>query len=258
MFDKKTDEWSCPAIKRVAQERDYFSPETEDLITRKVEHPGHRALEALRSGDALTDDLLSDLVIYIAVQLMRVPRKRRKGIEGLPGVLKQTIAKLKSESLALRESGNEARIEHFLSELDRIAEKYRTDPPDSVIEQIHSPWPSDRIAGAVVEMAWRHVHVPQGHFLITSDNPAYFFESLGLGRPESELTFPLASNMAVLGSRQGQQGAVFEVVARPHLVKEINRRIACGAERFIFSSRRTAWIPIIARRKEPMLSRIQW
>lgn len=41
-------------------------------------------------------------------------------------------------------------------------------------------------------MAWRLVSIPKGHHLITSDNPAYFFESLGLGQGESELTFPVS------------------------------------------------------------------
>jgi hypothetical protein len=42
------------------------------------------------------------------------------------------------------------------------------------------------------------------------------------------------------------------------IAKEINRRVASGAERFVFSSVRARWIETLATRRNPFLSRIRW
>jgi hypothetical protein len=258
MLDKQSREWSRPTISKVAQERDYYPADIERELNRQVEAPGHVALKLLRGAQPLQSSQWVDLLGYIAVMLMRVPRKRRKGWEAVPQVLESTMSRVRAEIADLRRPDNDDRVNATLVFLDRLEAKYAVTPPEEVQRQISSPWPSDRIARAVGTMAWRLVSIPLGHYLITSDNPAYFFESLGLGRDESELTFPISPSLALMGSRQGDPQTVVKVTAKPVLVKEINSRIASGAERFVFTHRRAEWIEKIALRKNPSLNRIQW
>ena len=45
---------------------------------------------------------------------------------------------------------------------------------------------------------------------------------------------------------------------RPSLVKEANRRVVSGAERFLFYHERRDWIATLADKPHPFLSRIQY
>ena len=93
---------------------------------------------------------------------------------------------------------------------------------------------------------------------VTSDNPAFFFEGLGLGSPDSELTFPLSPELALLADWQGTPFSTSVFGAKPGLVREVNRRVVSGAERFIFSHAPQPWLPKVAGKGNPYLSRIQW
>jgi hypothetical protein len=168
------------------------------------------------------------------------------------------MAQFRAEIESLRHPDNTDRVSAALNLLDRLEAQYAITPPGTVEEQINSPWPSEKIAGAIGSMTWRLVTIPRDHFLITSDNPAYFFESLGLGNDDSELAFPISPALALMGSRQGRPQTVIEVTAKPVLVKEINRRLASGAERFVFAHKNASWIKAIATKRNASLNRIQW
>lgn len=59
-------------------------------------------------------------------------------------------------------------------------------------------------------------------------------------------------------AQEGPRESLVTVQARPSLVKEANRRVASGAERFLFSHERGDWIATLANKPHPFLSRIQW
>ena len=127
-----------------------------------------------------------------------------------------------------------------------------------MIDQIRSPWPSEQVLSLVYGMTWRIVLADADNRFLTSDNPASFFEAYGLGKPEAEITFPLSSDMALFASWQGPRERLITVQATPSLVKEANRRVASGAERFLFYHERRDWIGTVADKPHPFLSRIQW
>jgi hypothetical protein len=143
----------------------------------------------------------------------------------VPEALGRVIADLREQIVAA--IADPARLAHLLTQLEEAHDKYAVEPPSNVIERIRSPWPSDEVFGAVESMTWRLVLPPANtpHGLarfITSDNPAFYFDAYGVGRPESELAIPLASDLALLGSWQGSPGATVGVRAKSALVKEVN------------------------------------
>lgn len=258
MFDKAREQWTRPAIKTAAQEREFYSPEIEERLAREIEGPGHIALNRLRSGAALAVGERDAFALYVAVLIMRVPRNRER-----TGLMAQTlVVDEKEESpddlMDLRTTANASRIDAAFRAIERAKRTYREELPATVQELVESPWPSLPVIASVQSMHWRLIAAPADHFFITSDTPAHHFSSLGLGTDDAELTVPLASDLVLHGTHQGSPGGVTRFVGKRAFVKEINRRIAFAAHRFVFSSHREEWIPAIALRARPGLKRIVW
>lgn len=260
MYDKLSRRSVQTSIKFIVQEAGYYSEKTEKQLSELVEGPAYHALNKLRRGESIGDTERTHMALYIGTMLMRVPRRRRKAFEMLPGVLEDTINKVSTqvEQWAHSEGADPQVVSRRFAELERARESLRREPPLEVVEQIRAPWPSERVLALVSAMTWRIVSTGGVAFFLTSDNPAYFFEAYGLGNPESELTFPLSSDMALLASWQGMPLEIIFLNAKPALVKEVNRRVASGAERFVFYHAREEWVAKIADKQRPYLSRIKW
>lgn len=242
MFDKRSGRWTQPAIKRAAQERDYFAPHIETELAHTIEAPGHAALQVLRDGGRITPPARDALALYVAVMVMRVPRKRRKAREMIPGALSESIGNSRSEFEDLRSDENSTRIDELLQELERVERSYTERLPPTVTELVESPWPSAKVLTAVRQLTWRIIEAPDNQYFVTSDNPAHFFDDLGLGTDRAELSVPLSRRFALHGSWQGDRGGTWKARGTQELVAELNRRQCFGAERFIFSHRRAPWV----------------
>jgi hypothetical protein len=260
MYDKHSHRFAHTSIISVVQEAGYYTEDTERQLSTCIEGPAHKVLKKLRQGNSIDKNERMKLALYIATMLMRGPRRRRKAFEMLPSVREDVInrATLIITQWAESSAADAELKRRRFSELERATEKLRTQPPVDVVKRIRAPWPYEKVLACVVGMTWRIASAGDAGFFLTSDNPAVFFEPYALGNPESELTFPLASGLALLGSWQREpQGTIF-VKARRTLVKEVNRRIASGAERFIFYRACEDWVAWVAEKQKPHLSRIKW
>ncbi|MGB7295705.1 MAG: DUF4238 domain-containing protein [Candidatus Aminicenantales bacterium] len=260
MYDKHSHRFTHASIISVAQEASYYSEDAERQLSEFVEGPAHKVLKKLRCGDSINDNERMRLALYVATMLMRVPRRRRKAFEMLPSVREDVINRA---TLIITQWAKTSMVAPALklkrfAELERAREKLRAQPPEEVVKKIRAPWPSEKVLACVIGMTWRIASAGDAGFFLTSDNPAFFFEAYGLGRPESELTFPLASELALLGSWQGAPNETIFVKAKPSLMKEVNRRIASGAERFVFYRGREDWVAQLAERRNLRLNRIIW
>jgi hypothetical protein len=208
---------------------------------------------------AISSDERAQISLYIATMLMRVPRRRRKNRELIPGVLEGIVNALRASisQLRQRDGTNENLLVQRLRELESIHEEYLRQPPAAVLDLIEAPWPSDNIHAAIHAMTWRIASNPEVQ-LLTSDNPAYFFDQYGLGSPESELTFPLTSQAVLFGSWRGPREGLIHLEVRPTFIREANRRIAYGAERLVFYHADEEWVSTVAMKPSPKLNRIEW
>lgn len=259
MYDKKTRSSVCASIEKVAQERGYYSPEDEKLLAQQIEAPANPVLEKLRRREQISLEERHIFSRYIATFLTRVPRRRRRALELYPEVRERVLEEEKPVLEAWARSGaDDSIVARRFEELDEIRAKYREGPPDAIVEQIRSPWPSEEMIRACDEMTWRIIGAKVDHMFITGDNPAFFFEGTGIKNSGSEITFPLSTNLALVANWQGPSGATYFVRPRPAYLKEINRRIVSGAERFIYSTRSAQWIATVADRTTPALNRLLW
>jgi Protein of unknown function (DUF4238) len=75
--DKQGEKPVCAAIKKVAQERNFYDPETERLLNTQVEIPGGDAIDKILAKQPLTLEERVDLVIHIGTMLQRTPFYRQ-------------------------------------------------------------------------------------------------------------------------------------------------------------------------------------
>lgn len=260
MYDKVSRLFSKLPIETVVQEVGYYDGDTERELSETVEGPANSVLAKLRRREPLSSDDRSHLALYLAVMIMRVPRARRRAKDLLPDAVDSVIRKVqvRIEEWAQNPRTDQTLVARRRAELEPMREKVLAEPPAEIVARIRAPWPSDQMLAFVRAMTWRVVVSDRsGHFL-TTDNPAFFFEAQGIAREESEITFPLASDLALLASWQGEPESLIIVQAKSSHVKEVNRRVASGAERFVFYHEREDWIATLANKARPRLSRIKW
>lgn len=258
MYDKKLRKFTNPGIKSVAQEAGFYSEEVEQQLNELIEKPANRVLDKLRNKENIDEIERIHLSTYIATMIKRVPKRRAQALSMAPGVIEKTIHEVREQVQKWASTTeNKALAERRLKEIKEIEEKLRNKVPDFIIDQIRLPWATQEMIDLISTMSWYVVSSKEDYF-ITSDNPAYFFEAYGIGTPKSELTFPISRDLALFTSWQGAQNSLNYLEARPKLVREANKRLASGAERFVFSHRREDWIAKLCDNPKPYLSRILW
>jgi hypothetical protein len=259
MYDKKLRKFTNPGIKSVAQGSGFYSEDVEQQLNELVEKPANRVLNKLRNKEKISDTDRIHLGVYIATMLKRVPKRRTRALSTFPGVLEKTITEVRTQIQEWgRTTRNSELFHRRLLEVDAAEKSFQSEMPKSVNEQIRQPWASDQMIGLVCAMPWRIAHSPGSDCFLTSDNPAYFFDAYGIGTPKSELTFPISTDLALFASWQGAQNSTIYLRARPALVREANKRLIIGAERFVFSHRKEDWIQKLSDNPKPYLNRNQW
>jgi uncharacterized protein DUF4238 len=260
-YDKIQRKFFNPHVRNIAQEREFYGPEIEVALNSNIESPANPVLEKLRRGESINEAERYSLAVYIAVMLVRVPRRRQKINERLPAEIESTIQDYIDAINYIAETADVQPeiVQKRLRELEGLRARYRVEPPKAVIEKIQIPAPSEKVVQLIFSMVWRFLVADQrGTRFLTSDNPAFFFECYGFGQDKAELSFPLASRICLLGNWQDGNGAEGLISAPDGFVKEMNRRNASTATRFIFYHERANWIATLAHKTAPYLSRIEW
>lgn len=259
MFDKQTKCFAKASISKVAQERDFYSTEVEFALNEEVERPGNVVLEKLIRGGSLENRERTQLSLYLMIMATRGPRRRKKASELVPEALGEVVNEVR-EYLEVYSRGNGETAElakRRLEELSTVHAKFTEQIPDNISEMIRTPFSSERTVESIHNMMWHIVRTTTSMPFVTCDTPAHIFDCYGVGTLNSEFTFPISKEVALIGEHQHPFGVVFET-AKPQLVKEINRRVLSHAERFVFSASRETWIEQVALKNDPFLSSIVW
>jgi hypothetical protein len=139
-----------------------------------------------------------------------------------------------------------------------VEEQWRKETPASVIEEVKKPWPSELAIRLIYSMQWRVITAEPPEMFITSDNPAFFFEWMGIAKDDAEFCFPLSPTHCLHGSYQTIPGGGIGYASfHRETVREMNRRIASAATSIVMAPRKESW-PTKLLRKKPQLYRINW
>ncbi len=104
-------------------------------------------------------------------------------------------------------------------------------------------------------MTWQFLTTTGGHGFLTSDNPVFFHEGLGIGHQLSEVTFPISTNITLWATWRTDLLEGF-VQTTEQVVDEINRRMVSVASRWVFHGRYRRWIITLVNRSFHRLNRL--
>jgi hypothetical protein len=247
------------SIDKVAQAPGFYDANVETDLGRLIESPANPFLDALRRGEDVDADGRNRVALYLATMIKRVPRGRERGKALIPSTLQNVVEALRAELLSLA-AGDPARLERWLVKLEAVHAEYLTNPPPQVLDQLKVPWPSPEMVEVIRRMHWRLLVAAAPEIFVTSDNPLFYFEGWGLGRPESEFCFPLSPTHCLHGCHQPTPGGRLDLrPADRALVHEVNRRMANDATKLLFASKRLKWPATLLRKgRNHYLSAIRW
>ena len=236
MFDKLKRNFKLLPIRSVAQSPGFYFEEDERALNETVELPALQPLRKLIDGIQPNEEERQVIAVYLHILLLRVPRARENTRELLKRELPSMVTSIENKLLEVP-----GKNQSYYDQVHALANRWRPDdlddlPREDMKELIERQRMHPRIVERLYAMTWRVLKAENTNTYITSDNPFFFFKSLGLDNGDVEVSVPLSSTTALHMSWQGKPKTTLFIPAETRLVNEINRRTAGVADRFIFTS----------------------
>jgi hypothetical protein len=257
VYEKPTGAYFEAPPSRVAVVKGFYSLDLERYLSENIEEPANAVLAKIRSEDTLSADDKVTLAKYIVTMWKRVPRARRRLHERALKVSEELRTEIRAQfsTVQARDPSKEEIVKERLRQADEILDRLASDPPDEVFYRIILSEATPRLVAAAAAMTWVFLVTDDTLPFSSCDNPVFIFERLGIGRPESELSFPVSSHVALWGSWRPMEDRTY-LKAPPQLVKELWRRAAHNAERYLYHHRFEPWIPPFLRKGAWRLCRV--
>ncbi len=230
-------------VKSIANITGFYSRDVEQYLANTIEGPANNVLMKIRKMELIDQKDKEILSEYIAVMMKRVPKGLQRLEEMAPSTSKKLYADLAEElsQIALANPEKKEIVKRRIKEIETILKKYSKDPPKDIWLDNIPPERSPKVVAALNGMIWRFlVSKPESEFL-TSDNPLFFFTSIGIGKPNSEVLFPIAKNIALWATWKTHLPEGY-IQATTQAVKEMNRRTVSNATRYVFKSKDEDWV----------------
>lgn len=228
-------------LKNVGHETGFYSAAMEQYLANQIEGPANRVIEKIRARDQISASEKITLVRYMVALMKRVPKSKER-IKGLaPQAAPKTLKEFEAEvdGILLPDKTKT----DFMQKARVIFEKFAKNPPKEIWLEMIPPHTSPMVVEVISTMTWIFLTNDSGPVFLTNDNPVFFFESLGIGKPDSEITFPISNDISLWATwRKNIQDCIYSAI-RPHGIREINRRTASNATRYVFHSTNEKWIP---------------
>jgi len=257
VYEKDSNRIFRTTTKTVANENRRWPKSVEAYLANQVEAPAKSVLEKIRNRKPIMQGDKDVLSAYMVVMLKRVPRGLERTKTNAPDVLEQTFASLNIDILRLiSEHPSKASIlQNRLQELQSLKLKYQSEFPMEVWYDNLTPDSSPRLLAILPAMTWIFLSSDKRQPFLTNDNPVFFFESLGIGRPESEISFPISSTIALWATWRTNLVEGY-TAAKDATIKEINRRTASAATRYVFYSVKAPWVVSLVNKRTLKLHRM--
>ncbi len=250
VYEKGSIEVFESNIKNIAQENNRWSQSTENLLNSQIEQPANKVLNKIKSRLSITDEEKEALSVYIVSMIQRVPA----GFEAIkklgPETLKTVIDNIKNdiENLVQENPSKKHILEQRLRELPSLKSKFENYFPPELWYRTLSPNALPKVIAILPAMTWIFI-VSNNQAFLTSDNPVFFFKNWGLGNPQSEVTFPISSNIALWASWINSLDKTYSSRKNYNVIREINRRTVAAATRYVYYSTEEQWIINIVNKK---------
>ena len=249
----------CTNIENVAQENHFYSREVEADLTNNVEEPAKPVLQKIRNLQPITAAEKQIFAKYIMAFMKRVPDHRVQIVEKAPEVVETYLDKLEADldnSKKLRPSKIDIieRRKREINELRQSRDRQKAIGHDAWLTNI-APERTPQALEAISLMTWRFWVIEDDEYFITCDNPVFYFRWLGIGQQQSEISFPIAKNIALCANWRKDISDGY-AVAPKRIIREINRRTANNKTSCLYSPYSDDWVQIYALKKNFWLNRI--
>jgi hypothetical protein len=243
--------------KVIAHESGMYPDEVEQYLANLIENPAKTAIDKVRNLAPLDDADRLALANYIITLWKRVPEGRRRAAERMPVVAASVKADVlaKIDHLAAEDPSFLLVADEKRAQIASIISHYEEDPPPDIWQKSLRTEFTPRVVDSLLSMEWRYLHTKDLMFL-ASDNPVFFFAHEGIGQPTSELTLPFSNSVALWANRSKNLPSSI-IQASPVAVRELNRRAAYNATRFVFSTNNEPWILPFHSKGQWALNRLQ-
>ena len=250
VYDKQKTRKFPTHIKSIANECGLYPQELERYLAEDIENPANHVLDKIRNLEHLTLTDKITLSNYIAVMWKRVPEGKKRLKENSPEI----IADLREKYLrhlddtVLKYPAKADLARRRKQEINEILDRFSKEPPLDIWHQAIPIECTPGMIAGLVSMTWRFLVFDKKEVFLSGDNPVFFFSDIGIGRPDSELSFPISSHITLWATRKTDLSEGY-FPTNMNIVKEMNRRIASIASRFIFCANDEDWIlPFVTKR----------
>jgi len=254
VYKKGSSQVFATQIKNVAHETYYFPDNFERYLANEIEAPANIVLRKIRGRKIITAKDKIALSNYMVVLWKRVPEGKKRLKERAPTVSDRIRKELfeEIEELKIKNPSKANFLEKRRLEAQDILEKLKDNPSEEIWRLVIPPEMTPRISEALSKMTWRLFICEEPNAFLTNDNPIFIFKHLGIGKEYSELTFPISSYITLWATWRHADEGYFP--ANNQVIKEINRRTASVATRFIYFSKERDWVITLANKKEHLLN----
>jgi len=241
-----------------ATERGTLKINSGRSVANQIEDPAKPVLDKIRSRQPMAVNNKETLSDYVVIMLKRVTKDLERITANFPAVLERVFANLNKEILRLIEEHPSEKdiFQERLQELPRLKLKYENEFPMELWYDTLTPDSLPRVRAILPAMTWVFLTSEKKQPFLTSDNPLFFFEGLGMGRPESEITFPISSRIALWATWRKDLRESY-IPAKDAAIKEINRRTASAATKYVYYSEETQWVVDLLNKKNVRLNRLK-
>ena len=257
VYEKGSDRIFRTAIKAIANENNRWPKSVEEYLANQIETPAKPVLDKIRNRQPITQSDKDTLSAYMLIMLQRVPKGLERTKARAPEVLDKVFNDLEIEIKRLIEEhpSKKDTLQKRLQELPGLKLKYEKNFPMEVWYQNLRPDALPKVRAVLPAMTWIFLTSDKRQPFLTNDNPFFFFEGLGIGRPESEITFPISSNVTLWATWRKNLREDY-IAAKDHIIREINRRTASATTKYAYYSEEAQWVVNLINKKHLRLNRL--
>lgn len=245
-------------IKNIGNITKFYSPKVEQYLANTIEEPANKILEKIRKRHKISEDDKKIFAEYVAVMWKRVPRGKERLKKIAPKVSQKLSKELNRDLDIIASQGltKTSLIKKSRVKIKEILDKYAKNPPKEIWLNNILFKRNPRIIAAVRAMNWTFLTFDEKPVFLTCDNPVFYFTDIGIGNPESEITFPISSKITLWATWRNDLPQDY-IQTTKQVVKEINRRTAHNASRYIFHGRDEHWIESFIKKHSWQLHKLR-
>lgn len=257
LHDKNKSDSAHPGVRVIGNELGLYSKEVEASLNSETEIPSHCVFDKVMASVPLSKNDRIVLAKYIVLMWKRVPTAKVRSLGRMSEIvdavhddLMAKIDEIVAADPSSRENADNARVRAKVY-MDAV----KADPPPNLWYNSFNLAETSKPEEALLSMNWVFL-LSEKHEFLTSDNPVFFFPAEGVGRPQSELTFPISSSLALWATRQPRKQGSYVDISHS-VVRQINARTVANSRRFVFSKTNDPWIKPFTIKGKWVLGRLK-